>query len=56
MGQLLATLIVPPIVGLITYIVVRRIWMRDEDAGGEAADRREPPVVDKREEMPANGA
>ena len=26
MGQLLVTLIVPPIVGLVTYIIVRRIW------------------------------
>ena len=28
MGQLLVTLIVPPIVGLVTYIIVRRIWER----------------------------
>ena len=54
MGQLLVTLIVPPIVGLITYIAVRRIWIRDEDAGGEAVERREPSVTDKSEEMPAN--
>jgi len=54
MGQLLVTLIVPPIVGLITYIAVRRIWIRDEDAGGETVERREPSVTDKREEMPAN--
>ena len=31
MGQLLVTLIVPPIVGLVTYIIVRRIWERDEN-------------------------
>ena len=31
MGQLLVTLIVPPIVGVVTYIVVRRIWDRDEN-------------------------
>ena len=30
MGQLLVTLIVPPIVGLVTYIIVRHIWERDE--------------------------
>ena len=30
MGQLLVTLIVPPLVGLVTYIV-RRIWERDGD-------------------------
>jgi hypothetical protein len=30
MGQLLITLIVPPIVGLIAYIALRRLWDRDE--------------------------
>jgi hypothetical protein len=30
MGQLLVMLIVPPIVGVVTYIVIRRIWERDE--------------------------
>ena len=35
MGQLLVTLIVPPIVGLVTYIVVRHIWERDENAPGD---------------------
>ena len=35
MGQLLVTLIVPPIVGVVTYIVVRRIWDRDENGAGE---------------------
>jgi hypothetical protein len=35
MGQLLVTLIVPPIVGLVTYIVVRHIWERDENAAGD---------------------
>ena len=44
MGQLLVTLIVPPIVGVITYIVVRRIWDRDEN-GAEAVSRREPSRV-----------
>ena len=37
MGQLLVTLIVPPIVGVVTYIVVRRIWDRDENGAGEAS-------------------
>jgi hypothetical protein len=54
MGQLLATLIVPPIVGLITYIAVRRIWERDEDADGEDAGRHEPSTQEKRDEMPAH--
>ena len=45
MGQLLVTLIVPPIVGVVTYIVVRHIWERDENSGGGAATRREPAAV-----------
>lgn len=32
MGQLLVTLIVPPVVGVVTYIVVRRIWGREENS------------------------
>ena len=35
MGQLLVTLMVPPIVGVVAYIVVRRIWERDEKASGD---------------------
>jgi hypothetical protein len=31
MGQLLVMLIVPPVVGVVTYIIVRRIWERDEE-------------------------
>ena len=54
MGQLLVTLIVPPLVGLITYIVIRRIWERDENGPGEAVSRREPSVMDNREETPAH--
>ena len=54
MGQLLVTLIVPPIVGLVTYIIVRRIWERDEN-GAEAVSRREPSAVTPAEENP-NGA
>jgi hypothetical protein len=55
MGQLLVTLIVPPIVGVVTYIVVRRIWDRDETGAGEAVSRREPSAVTPVEEKP-NGA
>ncbi|MGB6314862.1 MAG: hypothetical protein WA781_09880 [Pseudolabrys sp.] len=51
MGQLLVTLIVPPIVGLVTYIIVRRIWERDEN-GAEAVSRREPSAVTPAEENP----
>jgi hypothetical protein len=45
MGQLLLTLIVPPIVGVVTYLVVRRIWERDENGTGETANRRDPSAV-----------
>jgi hypothetical protein len=55
MGQLLVTLIVPPIVGVVTYIVVRRIWDRDENGAAEAVSRREPSAATPTEEKP-NGA
>ena len=48
MGQLLVTLIVPPIVGLVTF------WERDEN-GAEAVSRHEPSAVTQAEEKP-NGA
>ena len=32
MGQLLAILIIPPLVGVITYAVFRIIWEKDEQA------------------------
>ena len=51
MGQLLVTLIVPPIVGVVAYIIVRRIWERDEN-GAEAVCRREPSAVTQAEEKP----
>ena len=56
MGQLLVTLIVPPIVGLVTYIIVRRIWERDEN-GAEAVSRRgeRNPTVHKRSAMSVYG-
>ncbi|MGB8618938.1 MAG: hypothetical protein WCD65_15635 [Pseudolabrys sp.] len=54
MGQLLVTLIVPPIVGLVTYIIVRRIWERDANSA-EAVSRCEPSAVTQTEERP-NGA
>lgn len=41
MGQLLVMLIVPPIVGVVTYIIVRRLWERDEIGTSEAV-RRDP--------------
>ena len=51
MGQLLVTLIVPPIVGLVTYIIVRRIWERDEN-GPEAVSRHNTFSVTQAEEKP----
>jgi hypothetical protein len=42
MGQLLVMLIVPPIVGVVTYIVIRRLWERDENWASEAVAQRDP--------------
>ncbi len=44
MGQLLVILIVPPIIGLITYFVVRLYWERDENGGNETIERRNLPT------------
>ena len=55
MSQLLMMLIVPPIVGVVAYMVVRRIWDRDENDAGEAVSRREPSAATHAEEKP-NGA
>jgi hypothetical protein len=41
MGQLLVTLIVPPVVGVVTYIVVRHIWGREENSA--SVDMRRDP-------------
>ena len=49
MGQLLVTLIVPPVVGVVTYIVIRRIWEREENSAGVIV-RRDPSAA-----MPAEG-
>jgi hypothetical protein len=42
MGQLLVMLIVPPIVGVVIYIIIRRIWERDEIGVSEEVTRRDP--------------
>ena len=39
MGQLLAILIIPPLVGIITYAVLRFIWEKDERADRIAPSR-----------------
>jgi hypothetical protein len=50
MGQLLVMLIVPPIVGVVTYIVVRRIWEREENGASEAVGRRDPSAITRADE------
>ncbi len=40
MGQLVAILIIPPLVGLITYAVFRFIWEKDEQSDRVAPARR----------------
>ena len=42
MGQLLVMLIVPPVVGVATYLIIRRIWERGEYGAGEVVERRDP--------------
>jgi hypothetical protein len=39
MGQLLAILIIPPLIGIITYAVFRFIWEKDEQADRVAPSR-----------------
>ena len=41
MGRLLVMLIVPPIVGVVTYIIIRRLWERDENGASEAVRRHD---------------
>ena len=51
MGQLLVTLIGPPIVGVVTCIIVRRIWDRDKNGAGEASrPAQEPSAVTSAQE------
>ena len=40
MGQLLFMLVVPPLVGVVTYAIFRIIFARDEDKNGEAISQR----------------
>jgi hypothetical protein len=49
MGQLLVTLIVPPVVGVVTYIVLRRIWGREENSASVVM-RRDPSTATQAEE------
>ena len=41
MGQLLVMLIVPPVVGVVTYVVIRRLREEDEIGASEAV-RNDP--------------
>jgi hypothetical protein len=50
MGQLLVMLIVPPVVGVATYLIIRRIWERGEYGAGEVVERRDPSAA-----TPADG-
>jgi hypothetical protein len=36
-------------VGVVTYIVVRRIWEREENGAGEVVGRRDPSAVTRAE-------
>ena len=40
MGQLLLMLLIPPLVGVVTYAVVRLFCKKDEEAHQEGAERR----------------
>jgi uncharacterized membrane protein len=51
MGQLLAMLIVPPIVGVVAYIIVRRIWERDENGVSEVDRQHDPSAATPAEGM-----
>lgn len=41
MGQLLVMLIIPPIIGIVTYAVLRLIWKKDEAVDREGAKQHE---------------
>ena len=56
MGQLLVMLIVPPLVGVVTYGVVRLIWQRDKIGASEAVSRREPSAEDESRSNPTGVA
>ena len=51
MGQLLVMLIIPPAVGVVTYIIIRRLWERDENGADEAVKRRDPSAATPAEGM-----
>jgi hypothetical protein len=42
MGQLLVMLIVPPAVGVVTYIIIRRLWEGDENDASQKVTRHDP--------------
>jgi hypothetical protein len=43
MVELVVVLVVPPIVGLVTYFVVRLLWERDENGGRHRIPTRDVP-------------
>jgi len=52
MGQLLVMLIVPPIVGVVTYGIIRLIWERENGVASEAVSRCEPSAEDESKSNP----
>ena len=42
MGQLLVMLIVPPAVGVVTYIIIRRLWEGDENDASQKVTQHDP--------------
>ena len=53
MAELLVTLIVPPIVGLLAYFAVHRLWEREENTANEATTRHEPSTAKEQEKVAA---
>jgi len=51
MGQLLVMLIVPPVVGVVTYIIIRRLWEGDENEASQKVKRRDPSAATPAEGM-----
>jgi hypothetical protein len=51
MGQLVVMLIVPPVVGMVTYIIIRRLWEHGENGAGDTVKRRDPSAATPAEGM-----
>ena len=53
MAELLVTLIVPPIAGLVAYFAIHRFWEREENAPNETTTRHEPSTANEHEKVAA---